>query len=213
MQNYDVNDFVAYYNRSWWICPLTGEIVRIAGIDPDNAQSVMVVSVDRPTIARRIALRDIDWKHVSTPPLGYRSAKDGHWLYYLTRKSGRRAAKGVTPEAIIINTPSIMMELMDATGQKKTVANGLGNDKGLLKSLFTPEFVSLSEALDSLKHESKALGFALDYYWAISLGLWKEKPFLLHFKNVPVGHSVDGETWVFSNTTAESLFNTYRSRA
>lgn len=204
MNNYTREDFIRYYGDSWMVHPHTGDLFRIRGPDPDNPNNIVTTAGDS------LALESLDWLHVRTPDkLGYRGLLDGKALYYLTRKAGRRTRKGVTPEAIIITVPTQFRQLAQETGHLADVEKHASLQDWLAKEIFKPQFVSLETAISKLKDKKHTLGFAIDYNWAVTVGLYKAEPFLLHFKNMRVAGSDDGEKWDFYDKDSQSLFHQF----
>lgn len=208
MHNYTVEDFIRYYGDSWMIHPRTGELFRIRDRDADNPNNIIT------NTGESIALESLDWLHVRTPDnLGYRGLLDGKALYYLTRKAGRRTRKGVTPEAIIITIPSQFRQLAQETNNLGDVERHASLQDWLAKEIFKPQFVKLPDAIAKLKNKKHTLGFALGFNWAVTLGLYKTEPFLLHFKNIRVAGSDDGEKWNFYDKDSETLFKQFMEAA
>lgn len=209
MNQYSMVDFIRYYGDSWMIHPLTGELFRIRGQDPDKPNTNVLT-----TAGDSIALESLDWLHVRTPDvLGYRGLLDGKALYYLTRKAGRRTRKGVTPEAIIITIPSIVEQLAQETGHDNDVRKHATLQDWLAREVFKPQFVTLEDAVERLQSKKHTLAFALSPNWAVTLGLYKQEPFLLHFKNIRVAGSDDGKKWSFYDKDSATLFNQFKETA
>jgi len=76
----------------------------------------------------------------------------------------------------------------------------------LVEQIYNPKFVNLAEAIESLRTDKRALGFALSPNWAVTMGLYKDEPFLLHFKNIRVGGG-DGVAWNFYDPASKELFD------
>lgn len=201
MQNYSVPDFMSYYGGSFLLHPVTNEVVKIVGEDHEREGHVRLS--DKSTVH----LKELDWKHVQTPQLGYRSLESGRLLYYVSRRAQRIREKGVTPVAIMIEVPNIVSALAQQLGYSDDVQRlGVLNDK-LAKSLFYPEYIGMKEAVEQLSDKPHAVAFALSSDWAVSIGLHKDKPYLLHYKNSRVAFSGDGKTWTFNDPDARYIFD------
>lgn len=204
MNHYNVQDFLRYYGNSFMLHPHTGETFRVYAQDPNNPNCIITDKKDS------VRLEDLDWKHVQTPDaLGYRGLLDGKALYYITRKAGRRTRKGVTPEAIMIGIPTTVRALAQEIGAMADIEKHAILQDWIAKAIFKPEFMSMAAAVDALCTKKHTLGFALSPNWAITLGLYKDEPLLLHFKNIRVAGGKDGRTWKFYDKDAESLFSQY----
>jgi hypothetical protein len=202
MDRYTPQDFVSYYGDSWFINPSTGSIVRILSLD-DNRPNTHVKLSDKTSIP----IRDLDWKHVVTPPLGYRCMENGRLLYYVSRRPLRGRPKGVTPQAIIVETPGIMSAIASKMGYEADVSRLCVLNEKMAKSLWEPEFMQLRAAVDLLTSKAHAVAAALNPNWAITIGLHEDKRFLLHYKNNRVGFSPDGKSFSFSDVDAQYIFD------
>jgi hypothetical protein len=207
MQHYSVEDFLTYFGTSWFLHPNTGEVVQAVGRDREDPERIILSTKEK------VKLSELDWKHVAVPILGYRSLFDGKALYYIARRAGRRTQKGVTPHAITITIPPIIRELASECGWCDDVRKHATLDDRVSKLIWKPEYVSLADAINNLKNKKHAIGYALSPNWAVTLGLYKDEPFLLHFKNLRVGGSKDGETFTFYDKDSEKLFNQFMEAA
>lgn len=205
MQHYSIDDFVLYYRGAYILHPVTDSILNVRGKNGDRVEVYNIGSKE----VEHLALKDLDWKHVATPALGYRGFNNGQRLYYLTRNAGRRTSKGLTPTAIHIGIPDIMGQLAHELRHGDGVnEDGTLENDDLVRAIYSPRFTPLQEAIDAIKNDKMALGFALEPNWAVTMGLFADTPYLLHFKNVRVGYSTDGEKWTFTVPAAEKLWAT-----
>lgn len=202
MHHYAMADFLSYYTGSWLLHPKTGAVVRVIRDDPENRQTHVRLS-DKTSVP----LSELDWKHVQTPRLGYRCLEGGRLLYYVSRRASRIREKGVTPAAIVIDVPNVVASIAGVLGYVDTLSKHAALGDKLAPAIFNPEFVTLKDAMKALKSKKHAIGFALSNDWAVTLGLHKENPFLLSYKNARVGSSMDGESWKFSDTDAQYIFD------
>ena len=193
MQHYSLKDFIAYFKDSLIIHPVTGEVVEVKEISATHPNAVILRN-KTTGMETHTSLADLDWKHVSTPRLGFRSCPSGRWLVYLARAAGRRARKGVTPEAIHLSYPSFMQMPMD-------IRNG-----EVSQQIYSPEFVPMHVAIQKLVNDNVSKGFALSHNWAVCLGIYEIQKFLILYKNIQVAHSVNGTVWEWTSTAAEALF-------
>lgn len=203
MQHYAIEDFLTYYKGSYILHPVTDHILSVQGKQDDKVQVYNLSSKE----TEFLDLKDLDWKHVATPTLGYRGFNNGQRLYYLTRHAGRRTQKGVTPSAISIHVPEIISQLSFELRHGDGAINDASlENNDLVRALYSPQFTPLNAAVEALQNEQLALGFALSRNWAVSLGMYKDSLYLLHFKNLRVGGSQDGRQWKFSAPAAEKLW-------
>jgi len=201
MHHYSRDDFISYYGGSFLLSPSTNKVVRVLQGDP--ARESHVILTDKSSVH----LRDLDWKHVKTPQLGFRTLENGRLLYYVQRRAVRERQKGVTPVAIVIDIPGIMTSIAQELGYSQDVARLAQLNDKLAEAIFHPEFVSMEDALELLASKRHAVAFALSPDWAITLGLHSDKRYLLHYKNRRAGHSVDGKKWAFNDSDVEYIFN------
>lgn len=201
MHNYDLATFCRYYTGSFILHPTNDTIVKVMGASRQVAEAV---SLSDKTHVR---LSELDWNHVQTPQLGYRTMLDGKALYYVTRRAGRLTEKGVTPSAIVVEIPSIVQALSNNLDSAEDLQKHCVLEQRLADVIFRPEFTPLPAAVQFLKDRKHSIAFAVSNNWAVTLGLYKTQPFLLHFKNQTVAHSMDGEKWDFLDEDAEIIFN------
>lgn len=200
MHNYDLADFLQYYTGAHILHPRNDTVVKVVGQDRNNPGYVLFSDKTSAT------LQEIDWKHVQTPPLGYRHLMDGKFLGYVQRRAGRRAEKGVTPSAITIEVVGVVAQLANAIGVGADVMKHAVLDDKLASNIFHPEFKTVEEAVNLLTTKKHALGYAISNDWAVTLGLFASAPFLLHFKNARVAGSKDGKAWKWDDEDAQFVY-------
>ena len=201
MHKYTRDDFMGYYGRSFLLHPTKNTIVTLVGAGPQPDE----VALSDNSFVK---LQDLDWKHVQTPRLGYRTWKDGRALYHVVRHAGRRREKGVMPAAIVIDVPypvSAVASQLGAAAADEVMLNKQLT-KGLAEQLFNPTFTSMRDAVDGILNKPHAIGYALSNDWAVSLGLYKDTPLVLHFKGARVASSVDGRRWTWYDNDAKFVF-------
>lgn len=201
MHNYNINDFLRYYTGSFLVHPRTGNVVKVLGPDKETGASV------RLSDKTNVTLEELDWKHVQTPQLGYRSLQDGRLLYYVTRRPSRLTTKGVTPEAIVIEVPPMVQQIADMLGYGDETTKNARLETTLAESIYNPEFKKLEEAVELLSSRKHAIAWALSNNWAVSIGLHDSAKYFLHFKNARVASSKDGKRWKFIDEDSEYIFN------
>jgi len=199
MHRYAKADFLGYYTGAWILHPHTGDVVQVIG----NGQGSCINLSDKSSIP----LEELDWKHVQTPKLGFRSINNGAHLFYIERHAGRRREKGVIPPAIVVSVPSEILGVYDVLGVRQEVLHNAQLNSQVAKQIFAPSFMRLSDAVKRLIDEPSSVGFALSHNWAVCLGQHKEAPFIIMFKNERVAYSKDGVKWVWDNKDAAALFN------
>lgn len=201
MHNYNLNDFLRYYTGSFLLHPRTGKVVKVVGPDKEVAGAV------RLSDKSAVTLHELDWKHVQTPSLGYRSLQDGRLLYYITRRPSRLTTKGVTPEAIVIEVPTTVQQIADFLGYGNETIKNARLEATLAEAIYNPEFKKLEEAVESLSSRKHAVAYALSNNWAITLGMHNASKYFLHFKNSRVASSVNGKKWKWNDGDSEYIFN------
>lgn len=194
MEHFTQRDFLQYYQEAYIKCPdgVVGQVVGPA----DNDHSVVVARLGRKG-QKTYALKEIDWPNVGEPRLGYRNIiAGGKGLYYIVRKIGRITAKGFSHRTIAVqNVPGLINTLtalglnVDAYMQGQTV------DNAVAQAVYEPTFVSLGEAIDTISNKADAVGFAIDYDFAVIQGCYKHNTFTLMWKQLPVASSENGRAW------------------
>jgi len=195
MNKYSPPDFEAYYRGSWVLHPTKNTVVQVTGVEDNTV---------RLSDGSSTKLDALDWNHVQTPTLGYRHIDDGKALYYIARNAGRRREKGVTASAITIVAPLLLRHSMAAVGANYPAAQSL-NAK-FADAIYNPKFLQLDDAVNKLKDDDHSVALALNYYWAVGLGIYKDEAFLLYYKEMPIGYSKTGKSWKFVDTDSKKLF-------
>lgn len=196
MNKYSLPDFDSYYRGSWVLHPTKNNVVQVMGVG-DNGM-IKLSGGDA------LKIDALDWGHVQTPTLGYRHIDDGKALYYITRNPGRRREKGVTQSAIAIQAPLLLRHSMSIVGTGYA-AGQLLNAK-FADAIYKPKFIALKDAVSKLKEDDHSIGLAVDYYWAVGLGLYKDEAFLLFYKETPIASSKNGTKWEFVDADSKKLF-------
>jgi hypothetical protein len=195
MHHYEVTHFCRYYNGAMIRTP-DGKLAIVAG--PNDNESIVVQMVEGRK-AGTYKLKDLDWEHMREPELGYRNElAGGKNLYYIQRKVGRIAARGVSHHALDVEPATGVYAAMTSIGLAAEAARYMERpvlNSDLAVAIFKKEFLSLDKAVYVLKNKHDAVGIALHPDFAVVKGLNKRNAITLLWKQLVVATSEDGNVW------------------
>ena len=138
MDLFDIATIQRYYTGSWVLHPETNVVAMVTGTDGDNfllrsGKQAFAVHKDK-----------MDWCHVKTPELGYRTHPSGHYVIYVERAAGRTTLKGFNRENIRISVPDTCVQVHNELGVR--IAPTLRIDEPIAKEVFHPTFLPMGQA-------------------------------------------------------------------
>jgi len=196
---FDTETFHRYYRNSWIINPVTGTVAQIRSVKGEEV--LLTDGKNNMSVPRK----DLDWSHVRTPELGYRTHPSKHYVMYAERVPGRTVTKGFNDGNIRISIPECCRASYAAITDTH-INEHIQITSTVAKEIFHPSFLRLEEAIANLAKNPKATGYALSPSWALCLGP-AGADYMLLFKGVLVAASTTGADWQWLDSVAEELFN------
>lgn len=196
MKDYTARDFNMYYTGAWLLHPLTGEVCKLRGV-LDNGNCAL-------TTLAGTNLEPVPYKKLNfncfMQRLGYRHTNDGAFLYYLTRRAARQAARGLRENTVNIASVPEVTKLYTNAGATLPYRSGASWRGELIEQSFKPSFVSVEDAVKLLRGDNQVVGLALAYSFAMTLlSTNTATPFVILFKGQRAALSADGTTWKPTN--------------
>lgn len=195
-----IEDFAArYYAGAWVISPETGKLCQV--VDFSRETNNIVLSNEQQE-NHRCKFKLFTWDNVKIPSLGYRHVDDdGSMILFFSLKTGRITQKGMSGRTMNVTwIPEVtrIIERMYGMGlaQYEYISNKyrrVGIDWPAMKAIHNPRFLSLSDAVRTLRDNKQSMGFALHSDVAVTLG--ENCNYVLHYCGLAFATSDDGSTW------------------
>lgn len=206
MDVYDPDDFLRYFGGAVFVHPETATPCYAHSYDSDT-ESIITRDMNNrrlPSIPYQAFSFD---RYSECPPLGYRHTEDGKYLFYISRRAFRQAAKGLRQSTVIINRVGEVHRLHELAGTSLRFIERTIWGASIVQAMFFPEYPTLEEAVNKLRHE-EAFGFALTNSFAITLlTQYADYPFVLLYKGQRAAFSKDGVKWKLTHPEFQTLIS------
>lgn len=206
MEAYTLDQFDRYYRNSWVIDPSSGKPYCVYGCEAPDI--VLLHNKKLTEHTKRVPQKHFEWKHVTTPKLGYRNidisghdSLDGKNLSFISKVVANVRERGIHPSAIkvkLVDEVLVAMQALelDTTGYKEQPYQIAGGINGTVADqIFNPKFVKFPDALDLIVTKADATGYAISHDVALVLGNRKDSALKLVWNRATAAQSSDGVRW------------------